>query len=162
MNVAVRAGTPDDIEPAITVWRVADTARRGTDPGDDRAAVVRERLAMPDRFLLIAERGGTIVGMATGMHGRDDDGRGPVIPGLCHIGLVFVVPEVRGHGIGGRLVDAVLAEARERGYDRPQLWTQADNQRALRLYTSRDFTRSGRTGPSEDGESIVYLGRGLA
>jgi GNAT superfamily N-acetyltransferase len=58
-----------------------------------------------------------------------------VLPGLAHLSLVFVEPARWGRGIGGRLVDAVLAEARRRAYDRIQLWTHEDNARAQGLWT---------------------------
>jgi len=70
--------------------------------------------------------------------------------------MVFVAPER--WGVGGRLVDALLAEAR--GYDRAQLWTQADNPGARRLYEGRGFRRSGRE-KDELGERILHYERTL-
>jgi ribosomal protein S18 acetylase RimI-like enzyme len=63
-------------------------------------------------------------------------------------------------GIGGRLVDTLLPEARSRGYDRAQLWTQFDNARARRLYEGRGFVPSGRE-KDEFGERIVHYQRDL-
>jgi len=83
------------------------------------------------------------------------DGAGPPIVGLWFISLVFVVPDRWGEGIGGRTVDAVLAEARSSGYDRAQLWTHRDNRRAQRLYEGRGFCRSGREQEDDLGERIV-------
>lgn len=160
-DTIIRPGTAADTEPATAACQTAVAALRGVWPPPEQTDVARERLALPDRFLLVAERDGVVVGMTVGMDGRDDDGRGPVIPGLCHIGMVFVTPKVWGQGIGGQLVDAVMDEARRRGYDCTQLWTQEDNERALRLYASRGFRGSGRTGVSEDGEPIVHFALGL-
>ena len=98
--------------------------------------------------------------MALGVQGLADDGAGPPVQGFCHVSMVFVAPERWGQGIGGRLVDALLAEARARGYDRAQLWTQADNPGAQRLYGGRGFLRSGRE--KEDlGEWIFHYERAL-
>jgi ribosomal protein S18 acetylase RimI-like enzyme len=74
--------------------------------------------------------------------------------------MVFVAPQRWGRGVGGRLVDTLLAEAQERGYDRAQLWTQANNPGAQRLYEGRGFRRSGRE-KDEFGERIVHYERAL-
>lgn len=62
--------------------------------------------------------------------------------------------------MGRRLVDTLLAEALSRGYEQAQLWTQADNARASRLYVGRGFRPSGRK-KRKFGELIVYLQRAL-
>ncbi|HJQ29430.1 MAG TPA: GNAT family N-acetyltransferase, partial [Rubrobacter sp.] len=87
-------------------------------------------------------------------------GAGPPVRGLCHVSMVFVAPDHWGMGLGGRLLDALLAEARSRGYERAQLWTQADNVRARRLYEGRGFRPSGRE-KHEVGELIVHYQRAL-
>lgn len=162
-NTVIRMGTAADVEPAIAVWQAAGMARRGGRPRTPEAIRgAHDSFRKPDLFLLVAERDGHLVGMATATHGCEDRGAGPPIPGLCYIGLVYVAPEVWGQGIGGQLVDAVLAEARQRGYERAQLSTQTDNERAMRLYARYGFTRSGPTGTGADGETIVHLGRDLA
>jgi len=115
---------------------------------------------MPGAFLLLAEAAGEVVGMTLGLQGLADDGAGPPIPGLCHVSMVFVTPDRWGEGIGGRLVAALLAEARSRGYVRVQLWTQADNTAAQRLYESHRFRRTGRE-KDEFGERILHYERTL-
>lgn len=143
------------------MWISANSARReGLQPPPDQEARARGHVVTPGAFLLVAEACGEIVGMALGMQARANDGAGPPVEGLCHISMVFVAPERWGRGIGGRLVDALLAEARARGYDRAQLWTQADNPNAQRLYEGRGFLRSGRE--KEDlGEWIFHYERAL-
>ena len=74
--------------------------------------------------------------------------------------MVFVAPDRWGEGLGGRLVDALLVEVRSRGYQRAQLWTQADNARARRLYEGRGFKASGRE-KDGFGERIVHYRRDL-
>jgi RimJ/RimL family protein N-acetyltransferase len=114
----------------------------------------------PASFLLVADEGG-ISGMAVGMQGLADDGAGPPIQDLCHVGAVFVAPGRWGAGLGGELVEAVLSEARSRGYGRAQLWTHADNTRAQRLYENRGFRRTGRGKEDDLGETIVHYERWL-
>lgn len=161
-DMEVRRGAAGDVEPALLAWRAAEETRQGgrqASPG--RGNRVRAHVENPDAFLFIAESGGAVVGMAVGMQGLADDGAGPPIRGLCHVGALFVRPERWGEGVGGALVDAVLAEARSRGYDRAQLWTNATNTRAHRLYERRGFRRTGREGEDVHGETIVHYERRL-
>lgn len=156
----IRRGGPDDLEPALGVWRAAEEASRGGLPASQQqGARVRAHLENPSAFLLVADSGGRISGMAVGMQGLADDGAGPPLRDLCHIGAVFIAPDRWGEGLGGKLVDAVLSEARSRGYDRAQLWTNAANTRAHRLYERRGFGRTGREAEDDRGESIVHYER---
>lgn len=121
-RMVIRRGGAEDIEPAIAVWLAANTARReGLTPRSEQAARARGHVSNPEAFLLIAEDAGDVVGMALGVQALSDDGAGAPVRGLCHISMVFVAPDYWGRGIGGRLVDALLPEARSRGYDRAQL-----------------------------------------
>jgi len=161
-DVVLRPGGPEDIDAAIEVWSVSNTARRGGRPiPPEHDARVRGAMLKPDAFLVVAGDRSAIVGMALGMQGLADDGAGPPVPGLCHISLVFVLPARWGQGIGGRNVDAIVAEARSRSYDRAQLWTHAGNLRAQRLYESHGFRRSGREEDDDLGERIVRYERFL-
>lgn len=160
-DLIIRRGEPADVEPAVAVWLAANSARRkGLTPGAEQAAQARGHVSNPEAFLLVAEEAGDLVGMALGTQGLADDGDGPPVVGLCHVSMVFVAPDYWGRGIGGRLVDALLPEARSRGYDRAQLWTQSDNMRARRLYEGRGFVPSGRE-KYEFGERIVHYQRAL-
>lgn len=162
-GLILRDGSSADAEAAITVWRAANTARRdGRPPPPAHEQRARNAISKPDAFLIVADDGDEVVGMTLGMQGRADDGTGPPVPGLCHVSMVFVAPGRWGEGIGRRLVDAVLAGARSRGYGRIQLWTQADNLRAQRLYEGHGFVRSGRGKYDEDlGEHIIHYERPL-
>ena len=77
---------------------------------------------------------------------RGIGGAGPAIPGGTFLNLLYVLPERWGEGIGGRLLDEVLAEARRRGCTRIVLWTDEDNERSQWLYAARGFSRTGRAG----------------
>ena len=160
-RMVIRRGGAEDIEPAVAVWLAANTVRReGLAPRSEQAARARGHVSNPEAFLLIAEDAGDVVGMALGVQALSDDGAGAPVRGLCHISMVFVAPDYWGRGIGGRLVDALLPEARSRAYDRAQLWTQSDNARARRLYEGRGFVLSGRE-KDEFGERIVHYQRAL-
>ncbi len=159
----VRPGTEADFEVAVAVWRESDTARRGRPAAPEVEETVRSRLGLPGTWLTVAERDGQVVGVTFAQPARADDGaREEEIPGLCHLSMVFVLPEHWGHGVGGALLDDTVAEAARRGYRRIQLWTHEDNERSQRLYTRRGFAREGRTKIADaDGGLIGIWSRAL-
>jgi RimJ/RimL family protein N-acetyltransferase len=67
------------------------------------------------------------------------------LPGFTHCGRLGMglLPEVRGHGVGARLVRAAVDAARERGIERIELEVFASNTRALQLYERLGFEREG-------------------
>lgn len=157
----VRAGSARDVERAVEVFVAAERARRDRPVDVDATTRVGERLRSGAGWLVVAEEDERLVGMAVGYDTRADDGAGEVIPGWCHLSMVFVTPDVWGRGIGGQVLDAVLAEARRRGYEHIQLWTHEDNLRGQRLYASRGFTRNGREKDDLHGEPIAMWERAL-
>jgi GNAT superfamily N-acetyltransferase len=162
-NVVVRDGLPADIEAAVAVYLASNEARRGGRPTPPHHIErVRRNLSRPDAFLVVAEDTGSVVGMALAMQSRGGGGAGEPVPGLCFFSMVFVVPDRWGERIGGRLVDAVLATARSRGYDRVELWTHVDNHRSQRLYEGRGFIRSGREVDDDLGDRIFHYERRCA
>ncbi|MGV9557897.1 GNAT family N-acetyltransferase [Streptomyces sp. NPDC003401] len=95
-DLRIRAATPDDLDTVLAFWR---TAAEGTSISDDRAGV--ERLVARDpEALILAERGGELVGT--------------VIAGFdgwrCHLYRLAVRPAHRRQGVG----TALLAAAEER------------------------------------------------
>ena len=161
-RVTVAPGGTADRAAAFKIWRIANAARRGGEPApQDHEDRVRRYLDLPHAFLHLARLEGEAVGMALAMQGLADDGLGPPVPGLCHVGLVFVLPQHWGTGIGRMLVDAVLREAADRGYARVQIWTHLDNLRAQRLYVRSGFTPTGREKINDQGEAILQLAQPL-
>jgi GNAT superfamily N-acetyltransferase len=149
--ILIRLGDAADVDAAVAVYERSSLARhQGVWP--NRAARVEHvRTHLNDRvsWFLVANEGPALVGMASAEALRGEDGAGPVIPGGCFLSYLFVVPERWAKGIGGVLLDAVLAEAKRRHYSRIHLWTHEDNERSHRLYRSRGFSPTGRT--VEDG-----------
>jgi GNAT superfamily N-acetyltransferase len=89
-----------------------------------------------------------MIGMASVKRLRGDGGAGTGTPaGL--LSYLFVIPERWGEGIGGKMLDAALAEAKRRHYSRFHLWTHQDNERSHRLNGSRGFTPTGRAAHGE-------------
>jgi ribosomal protein S18 acetylase RimI-like enzyme len=149
--VVVRLGGAADVDAAVSLYERSNLARRqGAWPGQAaRVDQVRTRLRDADAWLVVAAEGPEMVAMASARALREQDGQGPVIPGRCFLGFLYVAPERWGRGIGGAVLDAVLAEAKRRDQPRIHLLTHPDNERSQRLYRSRGFSPTGR---SADGQ----------
>jgi len=150
--VAIRVvpGGPDDIEVALGVYVRSGTARRGSPPSDERLDRVRATIAGDESWFFVADDDGEPVGMAVAMPSRENEGSGAIVPGLCYLDLIFVVPERWGEGIGALLLDTVIGQARGRGFSRIHLLTHDHNVRAQGLYTTRGFAKTSWSRPASD------------
>lgn len=135
-----------DIDAAVSVYERSNLPRHQGVWPERAARIERARANLRDHasWFLMAYEGPALVGMASAQPMRGEDGAGPVIPGGCFLNLLFVVPERWGEGIGGVILDAVLAEARRQRYTRISLWTGEDNERAHFLDRSRGLSPKGR------------------
>ena len=108
--------------------------------------------APPDGVILLAEVGGEAAGVAA-LQPLDDEG-------ACEMKRLYVEPECRGQGLGRALAEAIIAEARELGYDVVRLDTVASMIPARRLYRSLGFDERDAYyhNPLED---AVYMERTL-
>ena len=76
----------------------------------------------------------------------------------CYLEELYVVPEMRGRGMGRALMDAVLETARSKGATHIDLGTNEDDVAARALYERMGFTnREG--GP--DGPAMLFYERDL-
>ena len=74
------------------------------------------------------------------------------LPGWLHVVAMWVDPDWRGHGIGRRLLDAVVRWAGERGL-RCHLDVALGNDAARHLYEAYGFVATGQTEPLREGSA---------
>ena len=94
----------------------------------------------------IAERDGEIVGSVFLV--RKDDT-------VAKLRLLYVEPSTRGHGLGGRLVDACIAFARAKGYRTLTLWTNDILVAARRIYQARGCQLTAEEAHVSFGKELV-------
>jgi len=150
---AVRAATAADAANVGRLLHDFNTEYDDPTPGPDKLA---------DRIERLLEGGDTAVLLA-----------GPGPDGLavlrfrtalwsealeCYLAELYVVPAMRGRGLGRALMNAAIAFARERGADYMDLGTAETDVAARSLYESLGF--SNREG-KPDGPLNYYYERGL-
>jgi ribosomal protein S18 acetylase RimI-like enzyme len=118
----------------------------GSELRDARSQIVRDmrQMALMGPLLLAA---GSAVAPFAGFVWIEDGwlvgnvsyGREPGIIPTCSISNVAVMPEYRGRGIAGRLLDTTLDHLRREGCRRVFLEVRADNEAAKSLYRRRGF-----------------------
>lgn len=147
MGVEIREVRPEEYEAAGAVTALA--YEEFGDPGETGWDEYRRRIAdvasRADRTLvLVAEEDGRILGTATlELEDRVQGGhdRPPLAPTEAHLRMLGVHPEARGRGIGRRLMDACIQEARRAGKTILTLDTTGQMRVARRLYESMGFRR---------------------
>jgi len=158
----MRLGTGGDVDDAASVYERANLARRQGRWPSRAARVAHVTASLHDAahqeaasWFLIGRDGTEAVAIALVHPFRADGGSGDVIMGTWFVSLIYVVPERWGEGIGGRLLDVVIDEAKRRGCHHMYLWThEHQNERAQRLYRSRRFAPSGRAMHDGEGQLI--------
>jgi GNAT superfamily N-acetyltransferase len=131
-----RKATPDDLEAVLLVIARADAAAGDAAPPPgaegDRERVM-ELLGPGDHFNEVAEADGRVVGYVN-LHARES---------AAHLSYLFVDPAWQGQGIGTRLMERALGEARRRGYRRATLATAVQNVAARRFYERAGWKDTG-------------------
>jgi ribosomal protein S18 acetylase RimI-like enzyme len=149
----IELGGPDDIELLRDLWLELHHHHAEVAPGtgpfadDDsswrvRSGSYREWLSDPRSFLLLARDGERLVGYAcVRVFESGDDLRDAwVAPDvIAELETLVVSADVRGAGLGSRLLDEVDAELERRGIEEVQVGLIPGNDGAQRLYESRGF-----------------------
>lgn len=108
--------------------------------------------ASPDGAILLAEGSDEPVGVVA-VQPLDDEG-------VCEMKRLYVRAAHRHQGVGRRLAEAIIEEARDLGYDAMRLDTVASMTAARSLYRSLDFEERSPYyhNPLDD---VVYMERSL-
>jgi putative acetyltransferase len=140
----VQATTPAQLDDARMLIRAfvdwarvrladdIDRVNRYFHPGlfEPELASLPGRYAPPDGSLLLAYLDARPVG-CVGMRDLGD--------GVCEMKRMFVAAEARGHGVGRKLVDHLVADARAAGYRVMRLDTSKHQYEAMALYQQVGF-----------------------
>lgn len=104
----------------------------------------------------MAETDGALVGYALTWRGQDFD----LDPdGTPELAALYLDPAAWGKGVGGALMDAALADLRERGFAEAVLWVLEGNERAIRFYERAGWYDDGARKscfPSFESPAIRY------
>jgi len=146
--------SPEDMEEIRTLfeeyqkWLDVDLCFQGF---DEELATLPGAYARPWGCLLLARVGGKDAGKQTGgkdvgsiIKGRKIAGGVGLRPlmgdeAVCEMKRLYVRPGWRGRGLGRRLTDAVVIEARRAGYKAMYLDTLGSLKEAIALYASMGF-----------------------
>lgn len=82
-------------------------------------------------FEVVEDASGEIVG-TVGLFAKGN--------GLCELRKMYLLPAMRGKGLGRQLLERMLAEARRRGFTRMELETSSKLVEAIALYRRYGFT----------------------
>jgi DNA-binding MarR family transcriptional regulator/GNAT superfamily N-acetyltransferase len=102
----------------------------------------------------IAERDGVNVGSVVLVRARDEQS-GEVVPDTAQLRLLLVEPAARGLRLGERLVAQCELFARERGYRRIVLWTNANLAAARGIYRKAGYRLTGSEAHHSFGQNLV-------
>jgi len=144
-RVSIRRAGADDVDALLTIstglWRedagTHDPEVMNTDwPQQHGRASFASLVDDPDRVGLLAEVDGDLAGGLMGSY--------PALTPFvrlreARLNSLWVLPEHRGTGLGGLLVEAFLAWARERGAPYAVVTAFAENPTAIRLYERHGF-----------------------
>ncbi len=138
--------TLDQVPQVYALERLCFTA-----PWD--AAAYYGELRNPSAYYIVAHQGELVVGYG-GMW---------VIEENAHVVTVAVRPETRRQGLGRRLMEALIAEARRRGALEMTLEVRVNNLPAQTLYRNMDFRVVGRRRDyyPDNGEDALVMSKAL-
>lgn len=132
MTVKIRKVEADDASRWRELWD-GYTRFYEREPVDEVTHHAWTRILDPDSpvHAIVAEReDGFVIGMANYLIHESTSQLRPV----CYLQDLFVDPEIRGEGVGARLIDWLVDEAKRNGWSRLYWNTRENNYRARALY----------------------------
>ncbi|MBX9935530.1 MAG: GNAT family N-acetyltransferase [Burkholderiaceae bacterium] len=124
---------PEDLERVVAIFReyvASPSVSLDFQDYEPEFTTLPGKYAAPEGRLLLAWKDGAVVGCAA---------LRKVDRNICEMKRVYIRPVARGEGLGRRLVESLLAEAREAGYSRICLDVLPEFVAAQGLYESLGF-----------------------
>ena len=149
-TIAVESPLQDDVRELIS--ELNDTLLALTPP-EFCFHMTAEQMADADTTVFIAREGGRAV--ACGALRRHGDGVGEVK-------RMYTRPEMQGRGIGGKILDEIMALARREGITKLVLETGDRHPAAWRVYERGGFTRCGPVLDYPDSQWSVFYEKRLS
>lgn len=181
-DLLMRLAGPSSVEDLAKLWVDAESSRRASEsppsesaPSESRPS--KSRPSSPDQgpdlrvtrgrltalightgtIPLIARLGDQPAAMTVVVQGRaEDGGSDQPEPGLAHVTMVAVRPDLWGRRYGEGVLRHAMERAARQGYRRAQLWTPASNSRARSLYERLGWAQSGRERKTEEHELLIH------
>lgn len=132
MSWTIRRMTAGDIDGVVSLAAEIPEAPQWSREDYERCCVSDEAATL-QRAGFVAEASGPLLGFSAGK----------LVAGICELESIAVVPETRGQGIGGALLEALIGWARVKGANRMELEVRASNIRAIKLYEQSGLRREG-------------------
>ncbi|MEW6427771.1 MAG: GNAT family N-acetyltransferase [Thermodesulfobacteriota bacterium] len=132
----IRHAEPKDVDRLVELLALLFAIEKDFAVDDEKQRRGLAMLLADDRgCIMVADENGTAVGMCSGQLTISTAEGGPALL----IEDLVVAPEWRGHGLGRRLLDAVVGWGAARGAHRQQLLADRSNRAGLDFYENVDF-----------------------
>lgn len=164
-EVTVRDAATDDVAAiqhvARATWHAAYDEILGPDAVDEQVAewyrddVVTDAVESDDVVYLVASDEDVVGYASAGPSEQVDD------DATAQLYTIYVARDYWGDGIGSRLLDAVIEQLREQGYDAVRINVLEENDVGRSFYESHGFPvveESTTTVADETVEEVVYVG----
>ena len=150
MNVALESPKQPEV---VALIADLDAYQDSLYPAEARYALDLDALARPHVLFAVARDG---AGLATGC--------GAIVLNDHHgeIKRMFVLPEARGHGTAGQIIEFLEAAARSRGCQELLLETGPYQPQALAFYSKQGYDRCGPFGDYPDHPLSIFMRKQLA
>ena len=138
-GILIRPASASDVAAVRRLqelWAAEEVTRGFTPEGEEQTAL---RVGGP--YFLVAEAEGRVVGFACGA-ARVSEGTAVMPAGTPYVEIedLYVAPDARGAGVGGLLVERLLADARREGVRKALVYSASKEVRGvLKFYEGHGF-----------------------
>ena len=143
-GIRIRRAVPDDAAAIVSVLAIVAAERVYS--AIDRAWTVEQEAQLP---AVAVRRGKSFTSQSRGdprLQASQVLDRWSTLESMAHVGHIgtFLLPALRGRGIGHQLWEATASFAREAGYRKLVIQVRATNPRAQAFYRDLGFRECGR------------------